>query len=73
MATEIRDFGDKKTIVVFTDDNSVFGNLRDSRKCLKVIPYEQEQSRKVRMVGADLYFPKKYKGWLEKKIRGLGA
>lgn len=68
---EIRDFGDKKTIVLYTDENKVYQRLKQSVKCFKVIPYEQGQysKRGVVMVGVDLYFHKKYQKWLEGKLR----
>jgi len=72
MTTEIRDFGDNKTIVLYTDEQKLYRQLKDSTKCFKVVPYEQEQysNRRVAVVGADLYFPKRYRAWVERRIRG---
>ena len=67
--TELRDFGDNKTIVLYTNDNRVYRQLRDSAKLIKIVPYEQEQRGKVVMVGVDIYFPKECRKWLEKSIR----
>ena len=61
---EIRDYRDKQTLVVYTDQNDIYRKLENSTKCTQVIPYEQQQNGKLKMVGADLYFPKKYKAWL---------
>ena len=61
---EIRDYGDGKTLVVHTDQNDIYHKLENSTKCTNVIPYEQQQNGKEKMVGVDLYFPKKYKAWL---------
>lgn len=61
MTTELRDFGDKATVVVFTDEQSMAERLRDRKNCLKSIAYEQDQfsKKKVAPVGWDFYFPKK--------------
>ena len=72
MVTEIREY-DKKTIVLYTNENAIFQKLKNSAKCFKVIPYEQEQKTKVVMVAVDLYFNKKYQNWLEKGIEVVGA
>lgn len=61
---EIRDYGDKQTFVVYTDQNDIYHKLVKSKKCIKVIPYEQQQGNIIKIVGIDLYFPKKYKAWL---------
>ena len=55
---ELRDFGDKKTIVAFTDDNKIANKLREYKNCFKMVPYEQEQKGKIVIVGIDFYFPK---------------
>jgi len=64
---EIRDYGDKQTLVVYTDQNDVYRKLEKSTKCTNAIPYEQQQNGKIKIVGVDLYFPKKYKSWLFSK------
>ena len=58
MVTELRDFGDKETIVVYTNDNQMYHNLSRRKKCFKIIPYTQEPKGKETIVGYDLYFPK---------------
>jgi len=61
---EIRDYGDHQTLVLYTNENGIYRKLVKSAKCTKVIPYHQQQNGKLKMVGVDLYFPKKYKRWL---------
>jgi hypothetical protein len=68
IVTEIRSLGDKRTVVVYTNDNQVYKKLHDSGKPVKVILYEQEQGGKTAIVGADLYFPEEYRKWLQKNI-----
>jgi len=68
IVTEIRDLGDNRTLVLYTNDNRVYRKFRDSVKCIKIVPYEQEQEGKIVMVGVDIYFPKEYRKWLEKNI-----
>ena len=72
---EIRDFGDKRTIVLYTDENKVYQKYRDLKKVIKVIPYTQTQTikkeQKEVMVGVDIYFPKTSKNWLEKGVSGV--
>ena len=70
MVTEIREYGDKKTIVVFTDDNTVLRKLRDWKSCQKIVFYEVWKDcdpRKAVNVAVDLYFDKKE----ENHIRGV--
>ena len=71
MTTAIRDFGDKKTIVVHTDERELATRLMNRKDCLKVVPYEQEQysQKRVTLVGLDLYFSKKIRQRIEKIIR----
>ena len=66
--TELRDLGDNRTLVLYTNVNRVYRKFRDSVKFIKIVPYEQEQGGKVVMVGVDIYFPKEYRKWLEKNI-----
>jgi len=61
---EIRDYGDHQTLVLYTNENDLYRKLAESVKCIKVIPYYQQQKGKLKMIGVDLYFPKKYKRWL---------
>ena len=66
--TELRDFGDNKTIVLYTNDNRVYRQFRDSAKLIRIVPYEQEQRGKLALVAVDLYFPKECREWLKKNI-----
>ena len=62
MVTEIRDYGDKKTIVVYTKDNAVLRKLRKWKSCQKVVCYEVWKNcdpRNAVKVAVDLYFDKK--------------
>ncbi|MFC2071309.1 hypothetical protein ACFLUU_01120 [Chloroflexota bacterium] len=63
----IRDYGDTQSLVVYTDQDDIYRKLEKSTKCIKVIAYQQRQNGKEKMVGVDLYFPKKYKAWLFSK------
>ena len=69
---EIREFGDGKTIVLYSDNRQLITRLSNSAKCFKTIPYEQEQPSKKRiaLIGADLYFPKRLRPWLERQMKG---
>ena len=66
MVTEIRELGDKETLVVYTDENSIASKLASKKRLLKVVEYEQEQpsKRRVALVGKDFYFPK---NWMNSK------
>ena len=70
MATEIRDFGDNQTVVVYTDDRKLATRLGGLKSCYKIIPYEQEQysQKKVALIGIDYYFPKKQLKMLLRKL-----
>lgn len=68
--TQLRNLGDNKTVVLYTNDARVYRNLQDSDKLLKIVQYEQEQGGKIATVGVDLYFPKEHRKWLGKNIRG---
>ena len=62
MVTEIRDYGDKNMIVVYTDNNAVLRKLREWKSCQKIVVYEVWKDcdpRKAVNVAADLYFNKK--------------
>ena len=71
MTTEIRDYGDNKTIVVYSSDKDIVSKLRDSKSCLNIIAYEQEQysNKKVAVVGYDFYFPKNQEKRLARLIK----
>ena len=51
---EIRDYRDGKTIVVYTDDNTVVTKLNNRTQLIKTQDYTKEEE----LVGKDLYFPK---------------
>lgn len=62
MDTEIRNYGDKKTIVVYTKDNTVLRKLRKGKACQKIVFYEVWKNydpRNAVKVAVDLYFDKK--------------
>ena len=58
MVTELRDLGDKKTVVVYTDERETINKLRARRNCFKINTYEQQQNKDTVTVGFDFYFPK---------------
>jgi len=70
MTTEIRDFGDGKTVVVYTNDRATATKLGNYKSCFKIIPYEQVQysNKKVALVGVDYYFPKRQLKSLCRKV-----
>lgn len=71
MPTEIRDYGDARTIVVYANDRQIANRIRNWKECFKIIKYEQEQfsKKRVALVGLDLYLPKR----LERRVRKLIA
>jgi len=67
--TEIREFGDKKTVVVYTEDNEVYNKLKRTAK--KIVFYEMWKylyPHRVKNVAVDLYFPKNKKDVLKQQI-----
>lgn len=69
--TEIRDYGDKKTIVVYTKDNAVLRKLREWKSCQKVVFYEVWRNcdpRNAVNVAVDLYFDKKEENQIRKAL-----
>jgi len=57
--TEIRDFGDRETVVLYTTDNLIYQTLKG--KAQKEIPYEIWKNcnpHQASKVAVDLYFPK---------------
>lgn len=68
LVTELRNLGDKRTVILYTNDNRVYRKIRDLVEPIKIVPYEQEKGGKVVMVGVDIYFPKECRKWLEKNI-----
>ena len=69
MVTELRNYGDGKTIVLYTDDNTAYRNLKNSTKVTKSVPYMQEQKGRYVTVGYDLYFDRKHHSWLKERIQ----
>ena len=69
MVTELRNYGDGKTVVLYTEDNTVYKRLKDSKKVIRSQAYEQEQKGRFVAVGYDLYFDRKHKAWLKDKIQ----
>ena len=65
MVTELRDYGDKHTVVVFTSSNKMARRLREMPSCFRSVAYEQAQKGKVALVGFDFYFPRSKKKFLE--------
>ena len=66
--TELRDFGDGATIVLYTDERELATKLGNRKNCLKVIPYTQEQRKGEILVGIDYYFPKRERKALERLV-----
>jgi hypothetical protein len=66
--TELRELGDNKTLVLYTNDNQVYSKIRNSIDYVKIVPYEQEQRGKLVLVGVDIHIPKGYRKWLENNI-----
>jgi len=67
----LRDYGDNKNIVLYTEDNELYQRLRSSTKCFNDIPYWFDD-KKIGwiQVGVDLYFPKRFKRWVEHQLEG---
>ena len=65
---ELRNFGDGRTIVLYTNDSRAYRKVLESVKPINIVPYEQEQGGKLAVLGVDLYFHKEYRKWLEKNI-----
>jgi len=72
MLTEVRDYGDARTIVVYTNDRQIANRIQGWKECFKVVEYEQEQfsKKRVALVGLDLYLPKRLRNRVE-KMAGL--
>ena len=71
IVTELRNLGDNRTIVLYTNDNRVYRKVLESVKPIKIVPYEQ--GGKLAVLGVDLYFPKEYRKWLGKNISKRAA
>ena len=57
--TELREFGDGKTVVLWTDNREIANKVGKRKNCYKIISYEQDLRNKVALVGIDFYFPKR--------------
>lgn len=69
--TDIRDYEDRKTIVVYTKDNTVLRKLREWKSCQKVVFYEVWKNcdpRNAVNVAVDLYFDKKEEDRIRKAL-----
>ena len=67
--TEIRDFGDRKQIVLYTTNNEVYQRLK--KYATKEVPYEIWKDcdpQKAKVVAVDLYFPKNKKEAIKKRV-----
>ena len=73
MVNELRNYGDGTTVVLYTNDNTIYRNLKNSTKVTKTVPYMREQKGRYVNVGYDLYFDRKHKAWLKNRIAGLGS
>jgi len=63
--TEIRDFGDGNTIVVYTEDKQLHQRLREWKHCQRVVPYESGSAT----LAVDLYFPKGAEAEIREALR----
>ena len=61
------DFRESPSVVVFTEDNSLYDELKKLSKCYKAVPYVREE----KMIGADIYFPLRFRKDLEKIVKNL--
>ena len=67
--TELRDYGDRKTIILYTEDNEVYQRLKRSAE--REVSYEVWKNcdpTKARKVAVDLYFPRRKKGAINKRV-----
>lgn len=67
MVNSLRNYGDGNTIVLYTDDDQIYKQLKKSRKLIREIPYWHKQYK----VGCDLYFDRKHSSWLQKQLASL--
>jgi hypothetical protein len=67
-SNRIKGLGRWQNNSLYTNDNLVYKKVLELANPIKIVPYEQEQGGKATVLGADLYFPKKYRSWLEKNI-----
>jgi len=67
--TELRDCGDGKTIILYTEDNELYQKLKSGAE--KEVFYEVWKNcvpNKAKKVAVDLYFPRKKKEAINKHI-----
>ena len=67
--TELRDYGDGRTIVLYTEDNEVYQKLKKSAE--REVFYETWKNcdpTKASKVAVDLYFPRKKKEAINKRV-----
>lgn len=69
MVAEIRDYGDGNEIVLHTDQDELYQELKSDKSLIKEIPYYAGDSNTI--VAADLYFPKSEKARLQKIIKRI--
>jgi len=70
--TEIREYGDKETVVLYTEDDLIYTTLRE--KAQKEVPYEVWKGANPgskRLIGIDLYFPRTSKGSVKRVFSQL--
>jgi len=68
MTTEIRDLGDGKQVVVYTENDALYNALKKEKEFIKEVPYSKGIIPS--SIGAvDLYFPKAAKARLLKIIK----
>ena len=70
--SEIRDFGDKETIVLYTNDNLIYQALR--LKAIKEVAYEtwkDASPENAKRVAVDLYFSLKSRKTVEKLVTNI--
>lgn len=72
MIAEIRDYGDGKSKVLYTDNTQVAQTIGTSGKAFRIQPYFKWRLGKKIRVGVDLYFPKRHENWIVRKIEQLG-
>ena len=60
MTAELRDYGNGKMVVVWTNDANLRNKLLEWKSLIKVVEYWQQQNSccRLTLVGVDMYFPK---------------
>ncbi len=54
-------------VVIFTENSSLYNELKKLKQCRKAIPYVRDRE----MIGGDVYFPLHFKKDLEKILNNL--